>query len=297
VETYDIVMLVVLVGATLFGAVKGFAWQLASIASIVVSYLVAYHFREPFSQSIHADPPWNRFLAMLILYVGTSLVIWVAFRMVSGSIDRLKLKEFDRQIGALFGLAKGALYCSLITLFAVTLLGDQIREKIVVSKSGRYIADVLNKSEAIIPPEIQEVVDPYLKRFDERFHNTASTSENGSSPWGQTASGSTRWGQSGGSTPWGQSTSNSSPWGASQPANPGSNRTLRETAADVTFNARNQLQNRIQNEVQTQVQNWGQNGSSVPWQSGQSTPWQQPSTSGFPQQATQPIKPWGTQQR
>ena len=27
--------------------------------------------------------------------------------MVRGSIDRMKLKEFDRQIGALFGLAKG----------------------------------------------------------------------------------------------------------------------------------------------------------------------------------------------
>ncbi len=182
-EIYDIVMLVVLVGAMLFGAIKGFAWQLASIASIVISYLVAYHFREPFSQSIHAEPPWNRFLAMLILFIGTSLVIWVAFRMVSSSIDRLKLREFDRQIGALFGLAKGALYCTLITLFAVTLLGDQIRGKIVASKSGRYIADILNRSESVIPPEIQEVVQPYLAKFDEKFKNTQPTS----SPWSPSA--------------------------------------------------------------------------------------------------------------
>jgi membrane protein required for colicin V production len=98
VETYDFVMLTVLVGTALFGAIKGFAWQLASIASIVVSYLVAYNFREPLSQSIQADPPWNRFLAMLILFIGTSLVIWVAFRMVSNTIDRLRLKEFDRRL-------------------------------------------------------------------------------------------------------------------------------------------------------------------------------------------------------
>ena len=170
VDVYDIVMLVVLVGATLFGAIKGFAWQLASIASIVCSYIVAYRFREPFSQSIQADPPWNRFLAMLILYVGTSLVIWVAFRMISGSIDRLKLREFDRQIGALFGLAKGALYCILITLFGVTLLGNTAREKIVASKSGHYIAGVLDRSESVIPPEIHEVVQPYLEKFDDRFN-------------------------------------------------------------------------------------------------------------------------------
>ena len=129
-ETYDIIMLVVLVGTTLFGAIKGFAWQLASIASIVISYIVAYKYREPISESIQADPPWDRFLAMLILYIGTSLLIWVAFRMVRGSIDRMKLKEFDRQIGALFGLAKGALYCTLITLFAVTLSGERVREAV-----------------------------------------------------------------------------------------------------------------------------------------------------------------------
>ena len=120
-EIYDIIMLVILAGAAIFGAIKGFAWQLASIASIVVSYFVAYRFREPFSESIQAEPPWNRFLAMLILFIGTALVIWVGFRMISKSIDRMKLREFDRQIGALFGLAKGGLYCILITLFAVTL--------------------------------------------------------------------------------------------------------------------------------------------------------------------------------
>ena len=158
-ETYDIVMLVVLIGTALFGAIKGFAWQLASIGSIVVSYMGAYNFREPLSQSIHAEPPWNRFLAMLILFIGTSLVIWVAFRMVSNTIDRLRLKEFDRQIGALFGLAKGGLYCILVTMFGVTLLGDGVREKIVVSRSGHYIASVLDRSEAIIPEEFQEVLE------------------------------------------------------------------------------------------------------------------------------------------
>src|SRR5690606_15460426 len=175
-------MLVVLIGTALFGAIKGFAWQLASIGSIVVSYVVAYNFREPLSQSIHAEPPWNRFLAMLILFIGTSLVIWVAFRMVSNTIDRLRLKEFDRQIGAMFGLAKGGLYCILMTMFGVTLLGDSIREKIVVSRSGHYIASVLDRSEAIIPEEIHEVVGPYLERFDKKFNSGDGDEGNDAQP-------------------------------------------------------------------------------------------------------------------
>ncbi|MCS7466602.1 CvpA family protein [Stieleria sp. ICT_E10.1] len=178
-ETYDILMLIVLAAAAIFGAVKGFAWQLASIASIVVSYFVAYRFREPLSHSIVAEPPWNRFLAMLILFVGTSLVVWVAFNMVRRTIDRMKLKEFDRQIGALFGLLKGGLYCTLITLFAVTLMGDGIREKIVASKSGRFIARHLDRSESVIPPEIHQFLRPYLERFDAEFEGSQTQPDAG----------------------------------------------------------------------------------------------------------------------
>lgn len=171
-------MAIVLFGAMLFGALKGFAWQLASIASIVVSYAVAYHYREPFSQNIQAEPPWNRFLAMLILYVVTSFVIWVGFRMIAATIDRMKLKEFDCQIGALFGLGKGAIFCTLITLFAVTLLGEKSQRAITSSRSGRWIARLLDQSDAIMPEELAAVVQPYLERADAALEPPGS-----SQPW------------------------------------------------------------------------------------------------------------------
>ncbi len=60
-QTYDIIMLVVLGIATFLGAIKGFAWQVASLASIVVSYFVAYHFRSDVAKMIHAQEPWNGF--------------------------------------------------------------------------------------------------------------------------------------------------------------------------------------------------------------------------------------------
>jgi membrane protein required for colicin V production len=103
---------------------------------------------------------------MLILYVGTSFVIWVAFRMIAGTIDRMKLKEFDRQIGALFGLGKGAIFCTLITLFAVTLLGESSKQAITTSRSGRWIARLLDQSDAIMPEELAAVVEPYLDRAE-----------------------------------------------------------------------------------------------------------------------------------
>src|SRR3972149_1242062 len=121
IQTYDIVMLVVLVAAAVLGAWKGMVWQIASLASLVFSAWVAIHFSASLAPYFSAKEQWNRFLAMLVLYIVTSLAIWLLFRMVSGIIDRVKLREFDRQMGALFGLAKGALLCLVITFFAVTL--------------------------------------------------------------------------------------------------------------------------------------------------------------------------------
>ncbi len=242
-------MLVILVGAALFGAVKGFAWQLASIASICVSYFVAYRFREPMSQSIQADPPWNRFLAMLILYVGTALVIWVLFRMVSQSIDKMKLKEFDRQVGALFGLAKGALYCTLITLFAVTLFGDRARELVVQSKSGRYISQVLDKSEAVIPEEVQQVIGPYLEKFDRQLHQAGN--QDAVAPWLKDVA---------------ERAIESAPWNAnSAPASPfGSQSSGGYSTPIGGYTAPNQNQNQYQNYPAPSQAPWSQNFSVPP---------------------------------
>ena len=103
IQPYDILMLAVLIGAILFGAWKGLAWQLASLASLILSGFVAVHFSTPLAPYFSAQEPWNRFIAMFVLYMLTSLAIWIAFRFIKGIIERVKLKEFDRQMGALVG--------------------------------------------------------------------------------------------------------------------------------------------------------------------------------------------------
>ena len=164
-QSYDLVMIVVLVGATLFGAIKGMAWQMASLGSIVLSYLVALTFSEPLAPIFHTQAPWNRFIAMLVLYVLTSFAVWLAFRIVAGAIDRVRLKEFDRQIGAIFGAAKGVLLCVAITFFAVTLSASA-RGSVLKSRSGGYIAQLLNKADAVMPKELHNVLDPYMDKLE-----------------------------------------------------------------------------------------------------------------------------------
>jgi len=165
-QAYDLFMLIVLALAIAWGAWKGLAWQIASLASIALSYFVALNFRQPLAGIINASPPWNIFSSMLILFLGTGLVVWIGFNLVSELIERVKLKEFDRQLGALFGAAKGVVLCVLITLFSVALLGDSQRQAICNSKSGYYIAVLLDRADAVIPKELHDVLEPYIDRFD-----------------------------------------------------------------------------------------------------------------------------------
>jgi membrane protein required for colicin V production len=165
VEAYDIVMLVVLGGATFFGFVKGFAWQLASLASLTLSYIAALRFADALAPQLNADPRYSKYLAMLIIYCAVSLAVWLVFRVISGTIDRIKLREFDRQMGGLFGVLKGALFCTIITFFAVTL-SESSRGAVLKSKSGPYLAQMLDKAQPIMPPELAELLKPYLDKLD-----------------------------------------------------------------------------------------------------------------------------------
>jgi membrane protein required for colicin V production len=174
-QWYDLFMIGVLLGTTIFGFMKGMAWQIASLASLVVSYFVALRFSEPLAATglVGAEEPWNRFVAMLVIYLITSLAIWLAFRVVSGAIDRVRLQEFDRQIGGLFGLAKGILLCVAITFFAITLVPNT-RDAILESRSGHYIAMLIARADAVMPPEVHAIVDPYLNRLEEELNGQGS---------------------------------------------------------------------------------------------------------------------------
>ncbi len=163
-QTYDLLMLAVLGAATIFGFWKGLAWQIASLASLVVSYFVALKFADRIAPMLSQHAPWNKFLAMLVIYAGASFAIWMIYRAVGAAIDRVKLNEFDRQMGALVGFAKGVLLCIAITFFGVTLLSQTQRERIIASRSGQYIVQILDKADAVAPPEIRQVIGPYIQK-------------------------------------------------------------------------------------------------------------------------------------
>lgn len=171
IHPYDIVMLVVLFSTTVFGLWKGMAWQVASVASFVLSFMVASQFSGIVAPYVSSREPWNRVLAMLILFLATSAAVWLGFRLVAGVIDRVKLKSFDRQIGALFGVVKGGLLCLVITFFAVTL-SETLRQSILQSRSGYYITVLIDKVNPVLPEEIRGAIGQYIDELDQKLQPT-----------------------------------------------------------------------------------------------------------------------------
>ena len=167
-QPYDLFLLAVLAVCTLYGGWKGMIWQLASLASIILSAVVASRFGGALAPYISHHTPWNRFLAMLVLYAGTSLAIWLAFRPVAVFINRLQLKEFDRQLGALLGAAKGVLLCVVITFFTV-MLSEPARQAVLHSRSGYYVALFTNRAVPILPEEVRTVLGRYLQELDRKL--------------------------------------------------------------------------------------------------------------------------------
>ncbi len=173
IEGYDLVMLGILAAAAVLGYFKGIVWQIAWIAGIAASSFLALRFSGQLAPFVGQQAPWNRLIAMLAIYVGTSLAVWLVFRVISGAINAIHLSAFDHQLGLLLGLAKGALMCIVVTFFAVTL-APAYRDQIVASRSGRLVAEIIVRADELLPPKIAEPVQPFVKQFEDQFQRPAA---------------------------------------------------------------------------------------------------------------------------
>lgn len=163
ISVYDILVVAVLAALTIRGGMKGMALQIASLASLVLSWIVAARFSQVLAPKIGLDPPWNRVLAMILLFVGTGAAVWVVFRFLSSTISAIKLKEFDRQMGALIGFFKGVLLCLIITFFAISM--EWSRDSVYQSKSGYYLSWMLEKGQAAVPEDVLQHVREKLQKY------------------------------------------------------------------------------------------------------------------------------------
>ncbi len=158
---YDGVMLAIVLFSVFQGAMKGMAWQLAPIASLVLGYLFAVPLSAATAQWF-GEPPLNRAFAMITMYILVSLGVYLIARSLRDSLEKVKLLEFDRHLGALLGGVKGVLFTVVLTV-ALLSVSPTAASLIVKSESRTIAAQIVNFVCPLLPEDVHRVIDPYLK--------------------------------------------------------------------------------------------------------------------------------------
>jgi uncharacterized membrane protein required for colicin V production len=161
---YDGVMIGLVVAGMIWGWIRGFAWQIASIGSLVVGYFCAHHVSAyilPFlAQNQPGDPAIQRGGSMLLAYVVISGGIFFAAWSVRSTLRKMKFEVFDRHLGMLLGGIEGALLAVIGTMFVVSM-SPTAREPIFSSHAGHVVARVMVATGPVLPAEIRKVTSPF----------------------------------------------------------------------------------------------------------------------------------------
>jgi membrane protein required for colicin V production len=120
----DVLILLILLGSTLIGLLRGFVREAVSLGFWVVAVWAAWRFGsavEPHLGGLLADPkiaPWvGRFvILMLVLLLG-----WLIGMVLSYFTRSVGLGPLDRAIGLLFGIMRGMVLVGLVIIGAELL--------------------------------------------------------------------------------------------------------------------------------------------------------------------------------
>ena len=124
----DLIVLLLVGGAAIFGVLRGFVAELVSLAAWVGAVLAVKLFHAPVAGWL-ADRGTVGAGAEMLAFAGIFVVVLIGGKLLAGQLGgaarRSRIGGFDRVLGGGFGLLKGLIGATLFFLFA-RLLFDAI---------------------------------------------------------------------------------------------------------------------------------------------------------------------------
>lgn len=164
---YDGVMALIVLYTVVHGYFRGAAWQVAPIMSLVLGYMVAMPMSVTMAQYF-GPPPLNRLFALVSIYILVSITVYLLVRSFRDGVDKAKLTEVDRHLGAIMGGVKGVLV-TLVATCALLIYFPQMREVILKSESSSIAAKMISRVYPLLPKAMHTILDPYLKQLDQQL--------------------------------------------------------------------------------------------------------------------------------
>jgi membrane protein required for colicin V production len=115
----DVLIVLILLGSTVIGLLRGFVREAVSLAFWVVAIWLAWKFGpavEPHLGGLLADPKVAPWVGRLVILVLVLLCGWVVGMLLSYLTRSLGLGPLDRVVGLLFGFARGAVLVGLMVI-------------------------------------------------------------------------------------------------------------------------------------------------------------------------------------
>ncbi len=166
---YDILVLAILIFFTVRGAARGMVWQLAGIVGIVLCFVFADAISAFAGPYVQLEPPLNNWVILFGAYIAFTFVAFILAGRIEEYLTRVKLKEFDRHLGAVFGFVKGVVLCLIMTFLVVTVSEDA-RVALKQSRSGiaaARIVKVVHPYLPILPDDLIIALEKYIHLLDE----------------------------------------------------------------------------------------------------------------------------------
>ena len=104
---YDVLVLAILIFFTVRGAAKGMVWQLAGIVGIVACFIFADAISAFAGPYVQLEPPLNTWVILFGAYIVFTFLAFLLAGRIEEYLTRVKLKEFDKHLGAVFGFTNG----------------------------------------------------------------------------------------------------------------------------------------------------------------------------------------------
>jgi hypothetical protein len=87
--------------------------------------------------------------------------VYLIARSLRESIEKLKLVEFDRHLGALLGGVKGVLFTTVLTVGLISV--SPSAAGVIVHSGSRTIAEnIIDSVSPLLPKDVHRVIAPYL---------------------------------------------------------------------------------------------------------------------------------------
>ncbi len=120
----DVLILLVLLGSTLIGFLRGFVREAVSLAFWIAAIWAAWKFApivEPHLGGLLAQPGVVTWVGRLVVLVLVLLIGWMIGMVLNYFTSRMGLGPLDRVIGLLFGIVRGMVLVGLMIIGAELL--------------------------------------------------------------------------------------------------------------------------------------------------------------------------------